>query len=197
MTIIAISGSPSPASRTQRLLSHLLSLLAHNDLQTGLLSLSSLPADALIRADVTAPEITRAVAQIDQARVVIVGTPIYKAAYSGLLKTFLDLLPQRGLDDKIVLPVATGGSPACQMALDYALRPVLQSLGADIVLPSIFALDRDVVWNADGAVALDEPLRTRVLGATQQIGTFVERLHGRPRTVASSLRTEADAQIAA
>jgi len=193
MTIIAISGSPSAASRTQRLLSHLLSLLERNGLETGLLSLSSLPADALFRADVTAPEIARAVAGIDTARVVIVGTPIYKAAYSGILKTFLDLLPQRGLDDKIVLPVATGGSPACQMALDYALRPVLQSLGADIVLPSIFALDRDVVWNADGSVALDEPLRTRVLGATQQIGIFVERLYARPPTAASGLRVEIDA----
>jgi FMN reductase len=196
MTIIAISGSPSPASRTQRLLSHVLSLLEQSGRETSLLSLSSLPGDALVRADVTAPQIARALADIDKARVVIVGTPIYKAAYSGLLKVFLDLLPQRGLDGKIVLPVATGGSEAHLLALDYALRPVLQSLGADVVLPSVFALDRDIVRNDDGDITLDDPLRARVNGASQQIGTFVERLYARPYTpytAANGTRIEAAA----
>jgi FMN reductase len=196
MTIIAISGSPSPASRTQRLLSHVLSLLEQSGRETRLLSLSSLPGDALVRADVTAPQISRALADIDKARVVIVGTPIYKAAYSGLLKVFLDLLPQRGLDGKIVLPVATGGSEAHLLALDYALRPVLQSLGADVVLPSVFALDRDIVRNDDGDITLHDPLRARVSDASQQIGTFVERLYARPYTpytAANGTRIEAAA----
>jgi FMN reductase len=193
MTIIAISGSPSPASRTQRLLSHVLTLLEQSGRETNLLSLSSLPGDALVRADVTAPQIARALADIDKARVVIVGTPIYKAAYSGLLKVFLDLLPQRGLDGKIVLPVATGGSEAHLLALDYALRPVLQSLGADVVLPSVFALDRDIVRNADGDITLDDPLRARVSSASQQIGTFVERLYARPYAAANGTRIEAAA----
>ncbi|WP_233872987.1 NADPH-dependent FMN reductase [Paraburkholderia adhaesiva] len=197
MTIIAISGSPSPTSRTQRLLSHLLSLLEHDGRETRLLSLSSLPGDAVIRADVTTPEIARALANIDKASVVIVGTPIYKATYSGLLKVFLDLLPQRGLDGKIVLPIATGGSEAHLLALDYALRPVLQSLGADIVLPPVYALDRDIIWNADGHVTLDDPLRARVHGASQQIGTLVERLYARSYTAASGMCVEPAAQIAA
>ncbi|RQH06937.1 NADPH-dependent FMN reductase [Paraburkholderia dinghuensis] len=197
MTIIAISGSPSSTSRTQRLLSHLLSLLEHDGRETRLLSLSSLPGDAVVRADVTAPEIARALANIDKASVVIVGTPIYKAAYSGLLKIFLDLLPQRGLDGKIVLPIATGGSEAHLLALDYALRPVLQSLGADIVLPSVYALDRDIVWNADGDVTLDEPLRARVHGASQQIGTLVERLYARSYTAATGMCVEPAARVAA
>ena len=197
MTVIAISGSPSPTSRTQRLLSHLLSLLEQDGLETKLLSLSSLPADALIRADVSAPEIAHSLAEIDKARVVIVGTPIYKAAYSGLLKVFLDLLPQRGFDGKIVLPIATGGSEAHLLALDYALRPVLQSLAADIVLPSVFALDRDIVRNADGGIALGDPLLARISDASQQIGTFVERLYVRPYTAASGICIEPAAQIAA
>jgi FMN reductase len=177
MTVIAISGSPSPQSRTQRLLAHVLSLVALRGLDTDLLSLASLPASALVRADSTAPEIESALLAIADARVVIVGTPIYKAAYSGLLKVFLDLLPQDGLDGKIVLPIATGGSQAHLLALDYALRPVLQSLGADVVLPSVFALDRDVATNAQGGITLDEALRARVTDASRQIGSFVERLY--------------------
>ena len=56
---------------------------------------------------------------------VIVATPIYKAAYSGLLKVFLDLLPAEALRGKTVLPLASGGSVAHLLALDYALKPVL------------------------------------------------------------------------
>src|SRR5256885_12419558 len=43
-------------------------------------------------------------------RSVVVATPIYKASYSGVLKSFLDLLPQFGLAGKVVLPLATGGT---------------------------------------------------------------------------------------
>jgi FMN reductase len=51
---------------------------------------------------------------------------VYKAAYSGLLKTLLDLLPQCALAGKVVLPVVTCGSPAHVLAIDYALRPLYQ-----------------------------------------------------------------------
>jgi len=45
------------------------------------------------------------------ADVVVVAVPVYKAAYSGLRKVFLDLLPQTALKGKTVLPLGTGGSP--------------------------------------------------------------------------------------
>lgn len=45
-----------------------------------------------------------------------------------MLKVFLDLLPQFALQGKLVLPMATGGSPNHMLALDYALRPVLLGL---------------------------------------------------------------------
>src|SRR5918912_82296 len=47
-----------------------------------------------------------------------------KAAYTGLLKAFLDLLPQYALGGKTVLPLVTGGTPAHVLTVDYALRPV-------------------------------------------------------------------------
>lgn len=176
MTVIAISGSPTPGSRTRHLLSHLLSLVGQQGRETHLLSLSTLPADALIAADITAPDIARSLAQVENARVVIVGTPIYKASCSGLLKVFLDLLPQDELDGKIVLPIATGGSKAHLLALDYALRPVLQSLGAGVVLPSVFALDQEVVRRADNTVSLDPALDARVQSAADLVGHFADRL---------------------
>ncbi|WP_372430482.1 NAD(P)H-dependent oxidoreductase [Janibacter melonis] len=52
-----------------------------------------------------------------------------------MLKTFLDLLPQDALRGKVVLPVATGGSPAHVLSVDYALRPVLASLAPSAITP--------------------------------------------------------------
>ena len=111
-----------------------------------------------------------AVASVHAADVVVVATPIYKAAYSGLLKTFLDLLPQDALRGKTVLPLATGGSAAHLLALDYALKPVLAALGARDILDGVFATDAQLVraeagrLRADAALAAsgcDRALRSR------------------------------------
>ena len=75
-------------------------------------------------------------------------TPVYKAAYSGALKTLLDLLPERALEHKVVLPLATGGSLARMLAVDYALKPVLSALKAQEVLHGVFADDSQIDMKA-------------------------------------------------
>ena len=74
----------------------------------------------------------------------IVATPIYKASFSGALKTLLDLLPERALEHKVVLPLATGGTLAHMLAVDYALKPVLNALKAQEVLHGVFADDSQI-----------------------------------------------------
>ncbi|WP_116136520.1 NADPH-dependent FMN reductase [Trinickia diaoshuihuensis] len=197
MTILAISGSPSPDSRTQLVLSHVLSLLSQRGQTTDLLVLPTLSSEALLRADTTEPSIENALAKVAGARVIIVGTPIYKAAYTGLLKAFLDLLPQDGFDGKIALPLATGGSLAHLLALDYALRPVLQALGTEAVLPSVFALDREVTRRPEGGAVFEEPLRGRLAAAAQGVASFAERLFTAPYSAANVLHDVADARVAA
>ncbi len=61
--------------------------------------------------------------------------------FSGALKTLLDLLPERALEGKIVLPLATGGTIAHMLAVDYALKPVLNALKAQEILHGVFADD--------------------------------------------------------
>ena len=80
---------------------------------------------------------------------IIVATPIYKASFSGLLKAALDILPQYAFVGKVILPLGTGGSLAHMLALDYALRPVLQSMGARHIVQSHFVLD--TLLSADGS----------------------------------------------
>jgi len=140
-TVTAISGSPSPRSRSTALLQIALTRLEHDELTQHTVHVRELPAAALLAADAQHLQIRAAVAAVEAAELVIVATPIYKAAYSGLLKTFLDLLPQDALRGKTVLPLATGGSTAHLLALDYALKPVLTALGARHILDGVFATD--------------------------------------------------------
>ena len=139
--ILLMSGSPSPTSKTTVLLRLVGARLGRD---VGLLELRNLPADALLRGDTSNPQILAAVEQLEAADAIVVGTPIYKAAYTGLLKAFLDLLPQYAFAGKQILPLATGGTPAHVLAIDYALRPVLTSLGATHVSQGWFVLDKTI-----------------------------------------------------
>ncbi|WP_031049384.1 NADPH-dependent FMN reductase [Streptomyces sp. NRRL F-5650] len=148
--VLSVSGSPSPTSRTARLLRHLDDRLRLQGHDVTPLDVRTLPAQALLGADFRHPAITGAAALFERADGVVIGTPVYKAAYSGLLKSLLDLLPQYALAGKTVLPLATGGSTAHVLAIDYALRPVLSSMGALHVVPGWFTLDKDITVGEDG-----------------------------------------------
>ena len=136
--------------------------LAGRNAQIERLAIRELPPEALLLADWNHPAIERAIAQVAQARVVVVATPVYKAAYSGVLKVFLDLLAQNALKGKTVLPLATGGSPHHMLALDYALRPVLQSLAARHILPGVYATDGQVTLQPERAYQLQSELAQRL-----------------------------------
>jgi FMN reductase len=82
--------------------------------------------------------------QLAGADGLIIATPVYKASFSGALKTLLDLLPERALEGKIVLPLATGGNHAHMLAVDYASKPVLNALKAQEILHGVFADDSQV-----------------------------------------------------
>ncbi|MDQ0139458.1 NADPH-dependent FMN reductase [Cupriavidus necator] len=152
MSILTLSGSPSAQSRSGLVLAHLRAALEAAGERTRHLELRELPAGPLLAARADDPAIDAATRAVSEAQVVVLATPVYKAAYSGLLKAFLDLLPQAGLRDKIVLPIATGGSLAHALAIDYALRPVLAALGSRQILPGIFAVDQQIeAGDATGA----------------------------------------------
>ncbi|MER7746448.1 NADPH-dependent FMN reductase [Streptomyces bacillaris] len=176
-TVLSVSGSPSATSRTARLLLHLDDRLRDQGHDVVSLDVRTLPADALLGADFAHPAIVEATALFERVDGVVIGTPIYKAAYSGLLKTLLDLLPQYALSGKTVLPLATGGSTAHVLAIDYALRPVLTSMGAAHVVPGWFTLDKDITVRPDGAVAL-APAAAAAVG--EAVDRFSAVLRERP-----------------
>ena len=159
---LIITGSPSGSSRTARLAALVGARLSKLGLDSSLLDVRALPAEDLLQARADSPAITAALERVASANGVVIATPVYKAAYSGLLKTFLDVFPQFGLKDKVVLPLATGGTVAHVLAIDYALRPVLSSLDPLHVVPGLFVLDKQIVVQPDGSMELDSDLSTKL-----------------------------------
>ncbi|GGZ00742.1 NADPH-dependent FMN reductase [Streptomyces poonensis] len=153
-TVLSVSGSPSASSRTARLLRHLDARLTAQGHEVIPLDIRTVPAEALLGADFRHPAIVEATELFEQADGVVIATPVYKAAYSGVLKALLDLLPQYALAGKTVLPLATGGTTAHVLAIDYALRPVLNSMGAAHIVQGWFTLDKDVTAHDDGSVTV-------------------------------------------
>ncbi|NBE53270.1 CE1759 family FMN reductase [Streptomyces boluensis] len=81
----------------------------------------------------------------------IVVTPVFSASYSGLFKSFFDVLDKDALTGKPVLLAATGGSARHSLVLEHALRPLFGYLRALTVPTAVYAASED--W---GAAGLDE-----------------------------------------
>ena len=175
MSALLLAGSPSEHSRSVALLEAVSQRLRVRGALVERLRIRDLSPQALLLADTENRSIAHAVAQVAAAQVLVVATPVYKAAYSGVLKVFLDLLPQTALQGKAVLPLATGGSPHHMLALDYALRPVLQSLGARHILPGIYATDAQVTLTPEGAYHVGSDIALRLDDAVDTLITEILR----------------------
>lgn len=186
MDALLIAASPSERSRSAALLDGAASALERAGVAVRRLVLRELPAEPLLAARSAEPVLRDALQQVAQASAVVLATPIYKAAYSGLLKTFLDLLPQDGLHGKWVWPLATGGSPAHTLALDHSLRPVLDNLGTHQLVHSVYALDTQIVWSGDtGAPLFEADVQRRLDAGAQRLAHALEsQAHLRQREAA-------------
>jgi len=176
MSVLLIAGSPSERSRTAALLEAAGSRLEARGVLVDRLKVRNLSPQALLLADFGHPSIIEAQKRVADASVLVIATPVYKAAYSGILKVFLDVLAQTALKGKTVLPLATGGSPHHMLALDYALRPVLQSLGAKHILPGIYATDGQVALLPEGGYQIDPEVAQRLDEAVDTL--ILENLSG-------------------
>ncbi|MES2257561.1 MAG: NADPH-dependent FMN reductase [Pseudomonadota bacterium] len=169
MSILLLGGSPSTPSSSSRLLHHIGERLAAQGYRYTRLQVRDLLAKALLHAERADAGIARALEAVALADAIVIATPVYKASYTGILKAFLDLLPQDGLAGKVVLPVATGGSQSHMLALDYALRPVLHALAAKQVLGGIFATSQQLQWHEDSGLTMAVPIAARVAAGVQEL----------------------------
>ena len=129
--VVAISGSPSPSSKSARMAELALRRLADEGARTRRVSLANLDADDLLGRACT-PDLSATLRVVADADIVVVSTPVYRATYSGLLKVFFDLLPRNALAGKLGLALASGADPDHATVIDDLCR-LFESVGARVV----------------------------------------------------------------
>ena len=100
---------------------------------------------------------------------VIAVTPLFTTTYSGLFKSFVDVLDKDSLTGMPVLLGATGGTPRHSLALEYSVRPLFTYLRADVMATSVFAATDDWAGEADRA----NPLPGRIRRAGRELAEAV------------------------
>ncbi|WP_018775333.1 FMN reductase [Arthrobacter sp. 131MFCol6.1] len=116
-----------------------------------------------------APRLAEVIAGVEASDGLIAVSPVFSASYSGLFKSFIDVLDPKALEGKAVLIGATAGTDRHQMVLDFAMRPLFTYLRTRIAATAVFAGPQDWGNNDDGG----SPLSVRVDRAA---GEFVALL---------------------
>jgi len=163
--IVLVNGSPNAASRLTGIVDHVRRRLEVNGHAADVIQVADLPVLDLAFGRSDRPEIREAVARVERADAVVFASPVYKASYTGLLKLFLDVLPQQILADKWVAPVFIGGTIAHLLTLEFAFKPVAAALGARRFAPAVYAVDQQVMRserNGEMHYELDKELKTRL-----------------------------------
>jgi FMN reductase len=89
------------------------------------------------------PRLEAAVEKLVSADGLIAVTPIFTTSYSGLFKSFVDILDPQALTGMPVLLGATGGTERHSLAIDYAMRPLFTYLHAEPVATGVYAASSD------------------------------------------------------
>jgi len=89
--------------------------------------------------------VQQTLAAVEQADVLVVATPVFRGAYTGLFKHFFDFIDQSALIDKPVLLAATGGSERHALVIDHQLRPLFSFFQARTLPLGVYATDKDFV----------------------------------------------------
>lgn len=115
---------------------------------------------------------------VTRADALIAVTPVFTASYSGLFKSFFDVLDNEALVDKPVLIAATGGTARHSLVLDHALRPLFGYLRAVTVPTGVYAAAED--WGAAGDDRTDG-LSERIDRAARQLAGLLVDAPPAPR----------------
>lgn len=107
-------------------------------------------------------DVRQALETLAGADAVVAVTPVYQGSYSGLFKTFFDVVEREVLRGTPVLLAATGGTPRHSLVLEYVLRPLFTHLGATTVGTAVFAASED--WGSAGGAEQGLTARIRRAG---------------------------------
>jgi FMN reductase len=125
------------------------------------------------------PALRTAIDQVEGADALIAVTPLYSGSFSGLFKSFFDVLDPAALTGKPTLIAATGGTARHSLALEHAVRPLFSYLRAVTVPTAVFAATDD--WGSaggsagSGAGAPGEALGERIDRAAAELAALIDQ----------------------
>ncbi|MER5683179.1 FMN reductase [Streptomyces sp. NPDC002205] len=157
LKIVAVSAGLSQPSST-RLLADRLAAAARERLATEqdrpveirVIELRDLAVDIANHLVTGFPPqaLNEAIDAVAAADGLIAVSPVFTASYSGLFKSFFDLIDNTALTGKPVLIAATGGTARHSLVLEHAMRPLFAYLRATVVPTSVYAASED--WGSSG-----------------------------------------------
>jgi FMN reductase len=136
-TVAVVVGNPKPASRTHDAAVHVAREIAGRDPDL-VVDLAELGVRLLDWSD---HEVSRLVADVGDADLVVVASPTYKATYTGVLKLFLDRFAAGTGLSGVAVPLMLGAGPAHALAPEVSLRPLLSELGAVVPVRGLYVLE--------------------------------------------------------
>ncbi|MBA8821576.1 FMN reductase [Ochrobactrum sp. P6BS-III] len=146
MKVLGIYGSVKRPSRTARLVDSILAGIVRGaDVEIDRIDLVD-AAPVLFRA-LRADQLDAAgraiVDAVEAADVLVVGSPVYRASYTGALKHLFDLVDFRALQGRSVVLAATGGSALHGLMLEHQFRPLFGFFGAVTIPTTVYAVEAD------------------------------------------------------
>lgn len=150
LNIVAVSGGLNHPSKTESLIQAILDELSKaTPINIHFIKFSEighLLGGAIYRNQLP-QRVQDDLAAVEAADALIVGTPVYRASFTGLFKHFFDFVEQTALADVPVLLAASGGSDRHALVLEHQLRPLFSFFQAQTLPIGVYATDRD--FNAD------------------------------------------------
>jgi FMN reductase len=151
VNLVAVSGGLSRPSATRLLVDHLVAevgrLLGEQGrvAQVRVVDVRDHAVDVtrMLLTGVDAPALRDAVTAVEQADLLIVASPVYRGSYTGLFKSFFDVVDQRALTGTPVLLAASGGSERHALVVDHELRPLFAFFQALTVPTAVYATASD------------------------------------------------------
>jgi len=165
LSVVGISGSVTRPSRTTALVTAVLEAIGQRLAVRGTLVELIDAAPLLFRSLTPAtldPAASDLLHTIGSADLLVLGTPVYRASYTGALKHLFDLLPADALIGTPTILLATAGSPLHGLVLEHQLRPLLSFFGALIVPTALYATHADFQDHVLACPALEERIARAV-----------------------------------
>ncbi|WP_119321584.1 NAD(P)H-dependent oxidoreductase [Capsulimonas corticalis] len=173
--IVIISGSPSNASNSHGVLGYTRRILESHALSTHLISVRDLPLKDLLHAQAESTAVRGQTELLAHAGGIIVGSPTFRSSFSGVLKTYLDLLPDGIFAGKAVLPISSAATLSQIGDFEAAIKPVLTDLGAHKILPGLTLLDSQIEWSEDREIRLPDNIDHSLHAALQLLAQNIRK----------------------